>query len=88
MPCPKLITWRVLSPLMAGEQGFRVICHEGPLETLLADLTAHRLDLVLSSSAVPADSGIKAFNHLLGESELAFFAVPELAQRLRPRFSA
>ena len=83
---PKLITWRVLAPLMQGEQGFRVICHEGPLETLLADLAAHRLDLVLSSSAVPAESGIKAFSHLLGESELAFFAVPELAHRLRRGF--
>jgi LysR family transcriptional activator of nhaA len=83
---PKLITWRVLAPLLVGEQGFRVICHEGPLESLLADLAAHRVDLVLSSSAVPAESGIKAFSHLLGESELAFFAAPELAHRLRRGF--
>lgn len=83
---PKLVTWRVLAPLMQGEQPFRVICHEGPLESLLADLAAHRSDLVLSSSAVPADAGIKAFSHLLGESDLGFFASKALARSLAGPF--
>ena len=86
---PKLVTWRVLAPLMDARdeaESFRVVCHEGALDTLLADLAAHRLDLVLSTSAVPPDAGLKVFNHLLGESELAFFATPRLAARLRPGF--
>lgn len=69
---PKLLTWRMLSPLLGEREHFRIVCHEGPLDALLADLAAHRLDLVLSTSGVPAESGIKAFSHLLGESELGF----------------
>jgi LysR family transcriptional activator of nhaA len=87
---PKLVTWRVLAPLLeAGADGarpFRVVCHEGSLDSLLADLAVHRLDLVLSASPAPAESGLKVFNHLLGESELAFFAAPRLAARLRTPF--
>ena len=48
---PKLIAFRVLEPLLGGDSPFHVICHEGPLQDLLADLAAHRLDLVLSTSA-------------------------------------
>ena len=83
---PKLVTFRVLEPLMRGDSPFHIACHEGPLPDLLADLAAHRLDLVLSTSAVPADSGFKAFNHLLGESEIGFFGVRTLANRLRRGF--
>lgn len=88
---PKLVTWRVLAPLLStsqptGEQPLHVICHEGALQSLLSDLAAHRLDLVLSTSQLPADSGIKAFSHLLGESDLTFFAIPALANKLRRGF--
>lgn len=87
---PKLITWRVLEPLLRGrspgDDRFHVICHEAPLPALLGDLAAHRLDLVLATSAVPSDSSIKAFSHLLGESELGFFAARPLAKRLRRNF--
>ncbi len=85
---PKLISWRVLAPLASGEQPFRLICHEGPFESLLADLAGHRLDLVLSSSAVPPDAGLKAFSHLLGESDLAFFATRAVARNLTGNFPA
>ncbi len=83
---PKLIAFRVLEPLLGGDSPFHVVCHEGPLTDLLADLSAHRLDLVISTSAVPPDSAIKAFSHLLGESEIGFFAARQLATRLRRGF--
>ncbi len=98
---PKLVTWRVLAPLLqppvgaertaartagADAAAFRVVCHEGPLDTLLADLATHRLDLVLSTSPAPPDAGLKVFSHLLGESEVAFFAAPPLAARLTGEF--
>jgi LysR family transcriptional activator of nhaA len=83
---PKLIAFRVLEPLLGGDSPFHVICHEGPLKDLLADLSAHRLDLVVSTSAVPPDAAIKAFNHPLGESEIGFFAARPLAARLRRGF--
>ena len=85
---PKLIAFRVLEPLLGGDSPFHVICHEGPLQDLLSDLAAHRLDLVLSTSAVPTDATKKAFNHPLGESEIGFFAARALASRLRRGFPA
>lgn len=85
---PKLVAWRILSPLFASAHPFRVVCHEGAFETLLTDLAAHRLDLVLSSSALPPDSGFRAFSHLLGESALGFFAARSLAAKLRKDFPA
>jgi LysR family transcriptional activator of nhaA len=83
---PRLVAWRVLAPLMQREQPYRVTCRAGTLEALVAELAAHRLDLVLSTSALPPDAGIRAFSHLLGESDLAFFAAPKLARRLARDF--
>ena len=83
---PNLIAWRAISPLTQGDNPFRVLCHTGGLDTLVADLAAHRLDFVLSTSALTASSGFRAFSHLLGECEISFFAPPRLATRLRRGF--
>lgn len=83
---PKLLTWRIIEPLLDPANPFHVVCHEGPLQSLLLDLANHRLDLVLSTNAVPADSGIKAFSHLLGESTLGVFAARSLARNLARGF--
>lgn len=83
---PNLVAWRTIAPLMQGDNPFRVVCHTGTLDTLVADLAAHRLDLVLSTSALTGSSGFRAFSHLLGECEISFFAPPRLAARLRRNF--
>lgn len=83
---PNLITWRIVAPLMQGEQPFQVICHTGSLGTLLAELVARKLDLVLSPSALPANTGLRAVSHQLGECDVTFFAAPALARRLRKGF--
>jgi LysR family transcriptional activator of nhaA len=83
---PRLVAWRVLAPLMLRDQPYRVTCRAGTLEALVAELATHRLDLVLSTSALPSDAGIRAFNHLLGESDISFFAAPRLARRLSREF--
>lgn len=83
---PNLIAWRVIAPLMQDQDPFRVICHSGSLDTLVAELAAHRLDLVLSTSALSASSGFRVFSHLLGECDIAFFAATRLANRLRNGF--
>lgn len=83
---PNLVTWRVVAPLMQGENPFRVVCHTGSLDTLVAELAARKLDLVLSPSALPANAGLRAFSHLLGECDVTFFAAPALARRLRRGF--
>ena len=84
----KLIAYRILQPALDLEDEVRIVCHQGDLEKLLADLAIHRLDLVVSDHPVPAGLSVKAFNHLLGESGMAFFAHARRATRYARDFPA
>jgi LysR family transcriptional activator of nhaA len=64
----------------------RLICHEAPLADLLADLAVHKLDVVLADSPVNPALHVRAYNHVLGESGISFFAVPEQAEILEADF--
>ncbi len=83
---PKLIAWRILRIALEGENPVRLVCSENRLEDLLAEMAVHRLDLVLSDRPVPVGLGVKAFNHGLGESTIAFFAQRREAARYRHGF--
>ena len=83
---PKLIVYRLLRPATQGHDAVHLVCREGEPEQLLVDLVAHALDVVIADAPVPAHVRVKAFNHLLGESDTAFFAPPALATKLRRKF--
>lgn len=83
---PKLVIYRLLEPVLEREGGARLDVRDGPTPDLLAQLGAHQLDLVLSDAALAPGSGIRAFNHSLGESGVTLFARPDLAVALRPGF--
>ncbi|CAA9415283.1 MAG: Transcriptional regulator, LysR family [uncultured Ramlibacter sp.] len=92
---PKSIACHVLEPCLAVPGHGRLVCHEGKLNPLLADLAVHRLDLVLSDVPLPASLSVKAYTHLLGRTEVSFFAAEALlgragwtARRARARFPA
>lgn len=70
---PKLVAERISAPALTGDNPFRIRCSEADIETLLADLAIHRLDLVLSDQPIPPGLSITAYNHPLGESGLSFF---------------
>lgn len=80
---PKLIVRRLLDPAMRLSQPVRLVCREDKADRLLADLAARRTDLVLSDSPIGTSVPMRGFNHLLGESDVAIFAAPALARRLR-----
>ncbi len=82
---PKLIVYRLVEPALRLEPAVRVVCVEGKLDRLLADLATHHLDLVLSDAPAPASAKVKAWSHLLGESGVGFFGVPAF-RSLRRRF--
>jgi len=82
----KLITYRVLEPAFSLETPVQVVCREADLETLLAELAIHRLDLVISDRPIPVGFGVKAYNHQLGESAIGFFAARGVAARYRKNF--
>ena len=88
MVVPKLLAYRVLAPALQTPKGIRLICHEAPLVDLLADLSVHKLDLVLADSPLSPTLSIRAYNHPLGESGITFFAIASEAPRYRDRFPA
>jgi len=83
---PKAIAYRLLEPALGTSMSLRMICHEGKLHALLAQLAVHRLDLIIADAPIPADVNIKAFNHRLGRSSLGCFSAPALMQRNKQSF--
>jgi LysR family transcriptional activator of nhaA len=83
---PKLAVYRLLEPVLAIEGGVRLFVRDGDIPTLLGELGAHRIDLVLADAPLPSGSGIRAYNHALGECGVTFFARAELAATLAPGF--
>jgi LysR family transcriptional activator of nhaA len=85
---PKLIAYRLLAPALQLPQKVRVVCHEDKPERLLAELSLHGLDLVLTDAPLAPTVKVRAFSHLLGESEIAFYGTPKLVARYKRRFPA
>ena len=85
---PKLVACRLLAPALTGAQPFKVICREWKLDSLLAELAVHRLDLVLSDTPLPPGLSVSAFNHRLGGSPVGFYAVDSVRAQLEGDFPA
>ncbi|HIG29754.1 MAG TPA: LysR family transcriptional regulator [Verrucomicrobiales bacterium] len=83
---PKLVSHRLLAPALEMRKPVRLICEEDKTETLLADLSIHRLDLVIADAPIGGSVRIKAFNHFLGSSGVTFFGTRKLADRYRGKF--
>ena len=83
---PKLVTNDLLKPVFTMPQNVHVICREGKMEDLLAQLAAHRLDVVLADEPASSSTGFKTFDHALGESGTTFCAEAALATRLKKTF--
>jgi LysR family transcriptional activator of nhaA len=88
MVVPKLLAYRVLAPGLQIPEPVRLVCHEAPLVDLLADLSVHKLDLVLADSPLSPALNIRAYSHPLGESGISFFATEGEAAGYRERFPA
>jgi LysR family transcriptional activator of nhaA len=78
---PKLVAYRLLEPALHLPEPVRLICTESSLDHLLTELAAHRLDIVLSESPTPPTANLRAYNHLLGESNVSIFGTADLARR-------
>lgn len=83
---PKLVTNEILKPAFSLPRMVHVICREGKLEDLLAQLAAHRLDLVLADEPASSSVNFKVFNHPLGATGTTFCAEKQLATRLKRNF--
>lgn len=83
---PKLIAERIVAPALEDDPPIRIRCHEASLEQLLGELSVHKLDIVLSDQSMPQGLSLRAYNHRLGESGLAFFAQRRVARRYKGSF--
>lgn len=86
MSVPKLIAHRLLEPALESAPRVELVCIEGAPEELIAKLATHSIDLVLTDAPRGADVAVRAFDHLLGDCGVTFFATKALADRLRPGF--
>ena len=75
---PKLIAYRLLQPVMQ-DPNLQIVCKEDKGDRLVEALASHTFDLVLTDSPMSPTTGIKAFNHLLGECGVTFYARKDLA---------
>lgn len=85
---PKPMVFRLLQPSLHGEEPIQLVCVEGNPAELLARLSLHELDVVLSDAPMPAQLGIRAFSHKLGESAIAVFGAAKVARAVKRRFPA
>jgi LysR family transcriptional activator of nhaA len=83
---PKEIAHQLLLPALGLEEPVRLICREDRLERLVAELSIHRLDMVLEDKPMPTNVDVRGYSHPLGECGVAFFARRELARTIRGKF--
>jgi len=85
---PKVIAYRLIEPATRLPEPVRIVCREWKLDSLLAELAGHRLDLVIAGAPIPTSVSVRAYNHRLGQSGVSFFASTRLSKTLKGKFPA
>ncbi len=83
---PKLIAHLLIESALRLPESVRVVCSEGKLERLAAELSIHNLDVILAD--VPLSPAVKAkvYTHLLGECGVVIVGVPDLVVSYKSGF--
>lgn len=82
---PKLTAFELLAPICA-DGAVELECRQGASDSLLTDLAAHRVDVVLTDAPPVEPQHAAARHHPLVESEVGIFAARALAEELRSTF--
>lgn len=77
---PKSVAYRLVEPALRLAEPVRLICREGRLTALLAELAVHRLDMVIADRPMPSNLSVRGYSHLLGESHLTVFGSATLME--------
>ncbi len=83
---PKMIAYRLIEPALRLPEGLTLTCLEDTPERLVAALSVHTLDLLITDAPVTPAANVRAFNHLLGECGTTVFGTPALAARFTAGF--
>ncbi len=85
---PKLVAYQLLEPTLQMTPEVRLMCFEGDAERLVSDLAVHKLDVVLSDTPLDPTIKVRAYSHLLGESDIVLVGSKSLAKKVRADFPA
>jgi LysR family transcriptional activator of nhaA len=69
---PKLEVQRLLRPVL-DTPNLRLVCHEGEMPDLLADLAVHKLDVLLADHPTPVSPHLRVHNHHLGAAGIGWY---------------
>jgi LysR family transcriptional activator of nhaA len=83
---PKLVAQRLIEPALRLAEPVQIVCREASPEQLLDALARHTVDLLVTDAPVGPEVKVRAYNHLLGESGVSFFATPSLVASCRRGF--
>ncbi len=83
---PKLLSYRLLAPVLSLAEPVRLICREDKVERLFTDLSTHALDVVITDTPLTNQVKVRAFNHLLGKTGVTLFGAAGLAEKYRRGF--
>jgi LysR family transcriptional activator of nhaA len=83
---PKLVAFRLLQPALELDTPIRLVCHEGHMSQLVADLVIHKLDVILTDTALDPLYKVQAYSHRLGESSVVIMGTKELAKKYKSGF--
>lgn len=83
---PKTVAYRLVEPSLNMAEPVRLICREGRLTALLADLAVHRLDMVIADRPMPDNLNVRGYDHFLGESGVTVFAARSLHTQVKVNF--
>jgi LysR family transcriptional activator of nhaA len=76
----KLAAHVLLRPIL-GSPSLRLVCHEGEVDELLAELALHRLDLVLACHAPANNSNLRLTSERLMTSRVDWYGPTSMVQR-------
>ena len=84
----KSVAYRLVEPALHLGEPVRLVCREGRLTPLLAELAVHRLDMIIADRPMPGNLNVRGYSHLLGESGVTVFGTPRLAKERSGDFPA
>jgi LysR family transcriptional activator of nhaA len=83
---PKEISHALIAPALLLREQVQITCREDNQEHLLAQLAIQELDVMLSDTPIGPPAKVRAYNHLLGECGMTFFATPQMAKKYSKGF--
>lgn len=83
---PKALAYTLIKPVTSLDQPVHLVCREGSLEHLLGELAVNKVDLVLSERPMPPGARLRAYNHLVAETDIALFGREDLIEPYRQNF--